>query len=310
MRKVKILFLGGAKRVSIAEQFIASGKLLNLEVEIFGYELSDMVPLASVGQIIIGEKWNSDAIFNHLQETIDLYEINILLPFVDPATKVLAELKEKTGSVYIPVSSKLSCEIFFDKRKSNDWFITNDFPVPGYVKNQFPKIAKPINGSASQGLIIMNDKSALDKFTTEKDIEQYLVQNFINGKEYTVDCFIGQDLEVKSIVPRIRLETSGGEVVKSMTVKHEAIEKLSREIIDKADFVGPITIQFLEDEKGVYLMEINPRYGGGVLASIEAGANSPESILKEYIGLEVLEMTNWKSNLVMMRANREFYKQL
>lgn len=43
---VNILFLGGAKRVSMARMFQASGERLGLDVNIFSYELSPEAPIA------------------------------------------------------------------------------------------------------------------------------------------------------------------------------------------------------------------------------------------------------------------------
>ena len=51
---INILFLGGAKRVSLAEKFIQEGKELNKNITIFSYELDDNVPISFVGKIIIG----------------------------------------------------------------------------------------------------------------------------------------------------------------------------------------------------------------------------------------------------------------
>ena len=54
MRKINIMFLGGAKRVSLAEHFIKSGKRLGREVRIFSYELSSDCPIASIGKVVVG----------------------------------------------------------------------------------------------------------------------------------------------------------------------------------------------------------------------------------------------------------------
>ena len=59
MKKIRILFLGGAKRVSMAEKFISAGHRVGIEVEIFSYELSREVPIASIAGILTGLRWGA-----------------------------------------------------------------------------------------------------------------------------------------------------------------------------------------------------------------------------------------------------------
>ncbi|WP_298822930.1 hypothetical protein, partial [uncultured Capnocytophaga sp.] len=62
-KKINILFLGGAKRVSIAEEFIRAGNTLGYNVSIFSYELDENCPIAFIGKVIKGYRWNNDSIF-------------------------------------------------------------------------------------------------------------------------------------------------------------------------------------------------------------------------------------------------------
>ena len=53
------------------------------------------------------------------------------------------------------------------------------------------------------------------------------------------------------------------------------------------------------------MMEINPRCGGGVIASIEAGSKSLEMLLDEFEGKEIIEQNDWKENILMTRYMQE-----
>ncbi|PWK26176.1 carbamoyl-phosphate synthase large subunit [Arcicella aurantiaca] len=307
--QLNILFLGGAKRVSLAERLISAGKSLGKEVKIFSYELDKYVPIAGVGEVIIGLKWKDEQIYTHLTEIVNQYQIHIILPFVDPATLTASVLKEKLPNVFIPVSSIETCDIFFDKAKANQWFLGENFPVPHQDLSKFPLIAKPIKGSASQGIEKIENEAELTQFLASHQAEDYLIQGFIEGDEYTVDCYVDIEGEIMSIVPRKRLETISGEVSKSITEKDDLLIEFSAQILKKANFLGAITIQFLKDSTDAYIMEINPRLGGGVITSIEAGADIPLMILKDYLNIKNTKVTNWTNNLLMMRANREFFIQ-
>lgn len=306
--KVNILFLGGAKRVSLAEKFIGLGKATNTEITIFSYELNDDVPIAFVGQIIIGLKWNDEKLFDHLKEIIKKYEINIVIPFLDTATLIAAKLKALVSKdVFIPTSEIELCELFFNKIKTNEWCIKNNIPVPNDTTS-FPLIAKPITGSASKGLVIIQHKQQLDKLENK---ELFLIQKFVEGKEFSVDVYVSPiSKEIISIVLRERLETQGGESIKSITLKDNDLISFCEDIINKSKLTGPLTLQVLkETESGkLYFMEINPRFGGAVLNSIEAGANSPLYLINDYLGIKNKRNDNWQDNLLMIRRFTEYYK--
>ena len=55
-------------------------------------------------------------------------------------------------------------------------------------------------------------------------------------------------------------------------------------------------------------MEINPRFGGAVLNSIFAGANSPAYLLNEYYKIKNNKNENWTDNFLMLRRFSENYK--
>ncbi|MBO1883912.1 ATP-grasp domain-containing protein [Capnocytophaga sp. Marseille-Q4570] len=309
-KKINILFLGGAKRVSIAERFIEAGKTLGFEVSIFSYELNEDCPIAFVGTVIKGCKWSDKSILDDLKRVIKEYKIHILLPFVDPATIIAANLKNilQEEDVFIPVSDIDSCVIFFNKKLSNEWCIKNDIKVPDTNLSIYPLIAKPLEGSASKGIVVLNNESELLNLLNR---EKYLIQKFIKGNEYTIDIYRSPKTgKILSIVPRQRLETQGGESIKSITIKNENIEAFAKEVILKTNLIGAITLQILEnEEKELFFMEINPRFGGGVLNSIMAGADSTMCLLKDFLGLPN-SYQEWKGNFMMIRAFKEYYKTI
>lgn len=306
---LNILFLGGAKRVSLAEKFIDEGKNKKIGVKIFSYELDENVPISFVAEIIIGLRWKDANIYNHLLEVIETKKIDIVLPFLDYATIVLARLKKLTEGkdVFIPVSDEKLCEVFFDKYLANEWCIENGINIPSDT-DKYPLIAKPIHGSASKGILVIENPVDLKNLANKED---YFLQQFVKGNEYSVDIYVStEDKKIVSIVPRIRLETQGGESIKSITIKDERLINFSREIIKKAKLVGPFTLQLIENEdtKELYFMEINPRFGGAVINSIFSGANSPEYLLNDFYKIKNTYNENWTDSFLMIRRFSENYK--
>lgn len=309
MKKVNILFLGGAKRVSLAEHLIKAGKKLGLDIAIFSYELDERVPLASVGTILKGKKWSDADLFSDLHNQIMRNDISIVLPFVDPAIEVAELLKSGNQNLFIPTCGKDICHIMFDKVLSERWFIEKGLPIPpSFSQNdqiQFPIIVKPRTGSASKGIRVIEDAEEWDKLVNK---DNYVIQQFIaDREEYTVDCYVTTSGKIISIVPRLRILTAGGEVMNSETRRDKDLIAISEKVLMSGDFKGPVTIQFLRDKKTGenYIMEINPRLGGGVITSIEAGADITEFILCDYLGEELQPCNDWKDKTLMTRYFKE-----
>ncbi len=308
-KQLSILFLGGAKRVSLAEYLIKEGEKRNLDVRIFSYELSYEVPIACVGKVVLGKRWKDATLDEHLATTIRKHQIGMVLSFVDPAIEVASRLAKAFPELFIPCSPVALCRTMFDKLYSHEWFVEHGIPVPQRFTeaNEFtyPVILKPRTGSASKGIKVANSVEDLAGIAS---LDDYLVQEYISdNEEYTVDCYVGQKGDILTVVPRIRLEVVGGEVASSRTVRNAEMIDLSRKILSADFFRGPITIQFIRNKQTgkCYVMEINPRLGGGVIASMAAGANIPGFLLDEYEGKQAVAIEDWKENTLMTRYFKE-----
>lgn len=313
-RRVSILFLGGAKRVSMARALIDAGKKEHLDVEIFSHELSPHEPIASVASIIVGSRYDSPGIIDELGEIIQRHKIDIVLPFIDPSIELATKCADIFG-VFSPTSPAELTYKLFDKVEAAALFERHHLPVPttysGTDNIKFPAILKPRCGSASKGIIVAHDTSDLQHIN---HIESYLVQQYIAGaEEYTLDCYVGMlDGEIKCIVPRKRIATVGGEVSKTQTVYNEELTALGRSVLESLGLRGTITLQFLYDKQSerYLLMEINPRLGGGVICSLYAGADIPSMIIKEAMGSTAPTCLNWRDKTLMTRYQQEvvFYE--
>ncbi len=156
----------------------------------------------------------------------------------------------------------------------------------------------------------MNNTQEEEYFIQTHSPDDYIFQSFIEADEYTVDAYVSaNDGKVLGIVPRKRLEIFNGEVTKSITIKDDEIIYWADKILRTAPFCGPITIQFLRERLSnkLYIMEINPRAGGGIINSIEAGFDVPSIILKEYLKMPLNPITHWRDNLMMVRTFKEIF---
>jgi carbamoyl-phosphate synthase large subunit len=140
-------------------------------------------------------------------------------------------------------------------------------------------------------------------------MKDYLVQLFIDADEYSVDGYVDMKGTIIALVPRRRLEVQGGEATKSITVREPGVIRLCEKILGTGLLRGPVTLQFLKEKDSgkLFLMEINPRLGGGVLTSIAAGADMAGYLFNDFLQIPNTPENHWKEHVVMTRAFREFY---
>lgn len=305
---MNILFLGGAKRVSMARMFKdAARRLGHNDARIFSYEIETRVPISCEAEVIVGKRWRDPEVYADLHDIVTRNKISVIVPFVDGAVGVAAEYAVRyPGEAFVPASSRETAEMMFDKVRSAEAFENAGLPIPHTYRPGEPclrLIAKPRHGSASKGIISISSIEALSAIS-----DDYLVQERIdNREEYTVDCYASvQTGEPLVCVPRLRIEVVGGEVSRTATFHSDEVEALARRTILAFNLRGAITIQMLRDldDNRLMLMEINPRLGGGAVCSVHAGADLPRLILSEAAGLQ-LQAPEWHPGVEITRYQQE-----
>jgi carbamoyl-phosphate synthase large subunit len=208
------------------------------------------------------------------------------------------------------VSSADICEIFESKKLAQDWFLAHNVNIPIWKPEvSFPWIAKHIHGFGSRRQFIIENMEDYTRLCSKVNLDEYLLQPFINGPEYTVDAYVSRDGKILGIVTRRRIKAIDGEAVCSVTKK---LPKLSAEvcrILNYGGFMGPITFQAIEHENKYFFLEVNNRFGGGVILSMEAGADYAQLLVREALGLPV-QPVEWREGLMMMRAYREVFMEV
>jgi carbamoyl-phosphate synthase large subunit len=305
---VNILFTSAGRRVSLIKDFRQS-----------------ILKRGMTGSIVVADgKSNAPAIFaadffelvprvsdpGYIQSLIDIcikHDIKILIPLIDTELYTLSVNKyqfEKIGVVVI-VSSPEVNRICGDKRETSRFFKKIGVETPeiyDFESVPYPLMLKPADGSCSAGITKVDTLEDLKFF--EKYISNVIIQEFILGEEYTIDVLVDFDGCVKSVIPRLRIETRAGEISKGRTVKNPALIEAAKRVAEVLPgALGCITIQcFLSADGKVTFIEINPRFGGGYPLSYRAGADFPGWIIDLVRGEEIpSEIDMWEENLTMLR---------
>ena len=256
---------------------------------------------------------------NELLRLCQEFNIKIIVPTIDPDLPFYARHLDKFAEVgtQIMISAGDTIQIGNDKLNTHDWLVQKGFPTvkqttPEHVLENpddwpYPLFVKPRRGSSSIGAAMVRDEAELRMATANRE---FIVQTVARGREYTVDVYIDRDGACRCAVPRLRIETRGGEVNKGMTVRHDLIQQTARDVAEALPGgYGVMNIQiFYDDESGqINVIEINPRYGGGYPLSHEAGAPMAQWMIQEAMGIPPAVHDDWQNEFVMLRYDEAIF---
>ena len=170
-----------------------------------------------------------------------------------------------------------------------------------------PFFIKPRTGSAGKNALTIRTWTLPDWIVAQAD--QFVCQELLQGQEVTVDVFIDAQGQPRCAVPRLRLETRGGEVMKSMVrMDPKAVEQACAIARALPDGFGVINIQgFIQSDGSTSWTEINARFGGGSPLAIEAGAGYPDMLVATALGRQLPDPAPIRDGMMMLRFDDAIY---
>lgn len=297
---MKILFTSVGRRVELIQAFRKAADELEIELTIIGADIAADAPalyFCNETQLVCKIKDS-----NYIPQLLAICEsekVDCLIPTIDTDLLLLAENKQRFESVgtKVLISAIDKVKLCRDKNYTADYFVSlglkSPLPVNSVEKYEetlqngsvsFPAFIKPKDGSSSINAYKVETLDDL-KLYAEK-IEDYIIQPFISGREYTIDIFCDYEGNPVYITPRERLAVRSGEVLKTRITQDDTMIAEMLKLIADYRPCGQITVQLIQDEKtgDNYYIEINPRFGGGAPLSIKAGADSAKAVLKMLSG--------------------------
>lgn len=289
MKELRILFTGVGRRVELVQTFKRAALNLGKNVKIYGADITGTAPgltYCDFTRKVVRIK--EGGYIANLLEICEKDKINLVIPTIDTDLLILAENKaefEKIGTRVL-VSSPDMIGICRDKNLTSQFFVDCGLHAPLPVndwkeyKDRFPAFIKPKDGSSSINAYKVENEKQLEVYAGQ--IEDYIVQPFVDGREFTIDAFCDFDGNPISIVPRERVQVRAGEVLKTQITLDPVMVEECKQLCSKFKPCGPITIQLIRDHVtgDNYYIEINPRFGGGAPLSMKAGGRSAEYLIR------------------------------
>jgi carbamoyl-phosphate synthase large subunit len=219
--------------------------------------------------------------------------VQVLIPIIDPELLALAEHKEALAQlgVKVVVSDPKTVRICNDKYATFDFLKHHDIPTPEtwlidkITEPQaltYPLFVKPRDGVSSVNAFRVDSPEEL--MSAKKRVLNLVVQEYLEGKEYTTDVLADFEGCVFAVVPRQRLQTKDGISYKGQTCFDDELIHWGRRISEILNIRGPANIQCMVFGDRISYFEVNPRFSGSLPLTIAAGVNTPLWVLKLVCG--------------------------
>ncbi|MFI1989126.1 ATP-grasp domain-containing protein [Actinoplanes sp. NPDC020271] len=181
------------------------------------------------------------------------------------------------------------------------WTAETAHQVPG------PWVVKPARGRGSRDVILVDDPRDLSHAFAQ--VPEAIVQTRLTGREFTADALVDRDGRMVACVPRWREETRGGISVQGTTFASLAVTEVVAATLRAVRHTGPANVQGFVSELGdVTIVEVNPRFSGGLPLTLAAGADVVNTYLHGILNPHAaLPSLGFRANLRMARHFSEVF---
>lgn len=270
-----------------------------------GLRLADagsVVPLAA------DDDWPAD-----VAAVVDRFGVDVVVPTVDEELAELQRLREALPAgtpVLAPRQPVVDATL--DKYELHQWLADagHDLPATRLASEAddidsgaYPVVVKPRRGRGSRGVERVADENALREHLTqtERQLDDLLVQTYLDGPEYTTSVVGTQDGRLLAVVPKEAIEKDGSTVL-GATRRAPAVAAACRAVFETLDPEGPVNVQQVLDDEGVpRTIEVNPRFSSTSCLTAAAGVDEFDLLVREALGEPVTTVDDYAADRYIVR---------
>jgi carbamoyl-phosphate synthase large subunit len=222
-----------------------------------------------------------------LQDLCERHDVGAVVPLTDLDIEVLAQARAD-GKLPAFVPDPDIARATYDKYEAHLLLERLGLPspptvLPGESVPAFPVMVKPRQGSGARSIHRAADARAAE-FFVEYVEEPTMVQRWMDGPEFSIDCLSDLDRRCLNAIPRTMIESRGGESIKGTVLDDGELVDLGRRVVEALGVRGPCTVQVFRDKQiGLGITDVNTRFGGAFPAPMYAaleGRTYPELIVR------------------------------
>ena len=310
---------------------------LNGQGKVLATDMSELAPAMSDADIsLIVPSIYSDDYIPTLLNIVKDYHVNAIISLNDLELPILSSHKQEFTDLgaEVIISDSAVIDICFDKIKTRDFLASIGLNTPLTFTNYnealqaikdghlaFPLVLKPRWGSASIGiefpesieefelaykLLMIKLRNTILFEASKNELDAaILIQQKLNGPEYGMDIVNDLDQEYFTTVVRKKLSMRAGETDKAVSVIDQRFSDIGEKISTHLKHIGNLDCDVFEQDSELYVLELNPRFGGGYPFSHEAGMNTIQAYLAWLAGEKLESSFNqYKADLVFSKCDR------
>jgi carbamoyl-phosphate synthase large subunit len=219
-------------------------------------------------------------------------------PVLDALAPLATRLRQDTGAVSV-VSPPELLEVGRDKLLTARWLDRNGLRSPrsadaadGAAVERlldecgFPLVAKPRRGKGAQGVMPVASSTELALVEGQAG---YVLQEHLEGEEFTVGCFCDSDGELRGALA-MRRELTEGTTSKAEVGEFPPVRDEAMAIAHALRPLGPLNVQLRESSRGPVAFELNVRFSGTTPVRARLGFNEVEAALRHFVLGEPVEL--------------------
>lgn len=292
---INVLMTAGSRRVPLVQAFRQALHALGVPGRIIVTDINPLSPAVHVADRAYRVPMATDAAY--LPELLSICEaerVRLVVPTIDDELPMFGEARER----FRALGALVACSPASTAYVCNDKYATclhlleagisaARTYLPGMLaaEPRLPLFIKPRVGRGALGAFPLRSMEELRFFLGY--VADPVIQEYLEGPEFTIDVLCDFKGRPLSIVPRERVVIRAGVIDRGRTVNDRRLIELAQEACRALPFAGPINIQCRLRGGEPVIFEINPRFSGGIPLTIQAGADFPQMLLTLAMGRPV-----------------------
>lgn len=287
MTAMNVLVTAASRRVPLVQAFRSALRDLGWPGSIVVTDINPLSPAVYFADRAYKVPLSTDPSYvSELLEICAAERIALLVPTIDDEIPVLSAARTEFAAIGVRVacSPEATARVCTDKFETCRMLARHGVPaatswLPPMLPPEppLPLFVKPRTGRGAVHAFAVRSRRELDFFL--EYVEEPVVQEYLGGPEFTIDVLCDFEGRPLSIVPRERVVIRAGVSDRGRTVRLPALIDLAERTCRVLSFAGPINIQCRMRGSQPVVIEINPRFSGGIPLTIAAGADFPKMLL-------------------------------
>jgi len=207
----------------------------------------------------------------------------LLLPTHDESIIIMRHRNEFPENLIIPYETEEKLLTLANKAKSTIIAEKVGVPIPKIYHSideikKYPVVFKTTIGNSAKGVYFPKNQQELQKLIESYKNEDTLLEEWISGTDYSVDCIRWDGFCKTSVYHALVTKTDGGgTTTQREIVDIPQLEIEAKKLMDAVNFHGVCGLDFRYDPEHnkIAYIETNARFTGGLATPIAAGYDIP-----------------------------------